>query len=96
MGDENTLQAQVQYEVDSGWQDPALSEADGDTTATNDDATVENDLTYQVGNHTTAASIEFITTNAGANTLTFIWESQTDEPAADTTTAQIQITPFDG
>ena len=49
----------------------------GDTTATYGDPAVNNDAaTYQVG---TAAA--YITTSSGANTVSIVWNSQTDESA---------------
>ncbi len=79
--------AQIQYNVGSGWQDPTISTNDSETTATFGDPSVDNSASYQIRN---------ITTPAASNTVTTVWNSQTDESSTDVATAQIRIRFNDG
>ena len=89
--DDDTLQALVEYNIGAGWNKATISESLADTTATYGTPDVENDNVHQIGN-----VAGYITTSSGANTISAGWTSQTDEPTADTSGAQIRITPYDG
>ncbi|MFA6132258.1 MAG: Calx-beta domain-containing protein [Patescibacteria group bacterium] len=87
--DDNLIQLKIEYSMDGGgtWEDPTLSEDLADVTATYDTPVVENDGTYQIIN---------VTTVSGANTITWIWNSQIDEPAGDISNARFRVTAYDG
>ncbi|MFA6131371.1 MAG: fibronectin type III domain-containing protein [Patescibacteria group bacterium] len=82
-------QFKVEYSMDGGsnWEDPTLSESPSDITSTYGTPVVENDDVYQVSS---------VTTVSGANTVTIIWDSQTDEPSGNVSNAQIRVTAYDG
>ncbi len=89
--DDDTLEALVEYDIGGGWTKATVSETGAEASATYGDPAVENDDTYQVGN-----ASGYITSSSGANTVSVVWESATDEAAADLSTAQVRITPYDG
>jgi len=83
---QNNVQSLVEYNVGSGWAKATLSTVSGDTTVSSGTApSITNANTYPVGNVATAS----------ANTVTVVWLSQTDVPAADLSTAQVRVTPTD-
>lgn len=92
--DDNTLQAKVEYSLDGGstWNDPTLSTAGADTSAVQGDPSVNNAVTYQVGQ-----SGAFILSSGGANTVTTVWVGATDLlTTVNIANARIRITPYDG
>jgi len=89
--DDDVLQGLVEYNVGAGWVKATLSEVGGDTTATYGTPDIENDNAYQVGNAT-----GYIITSPGANTLSVKWDSKVDAPTADTGTALVRVTVYDG
>ena len=76
--DDNNSRAKIEYEAGSGCafasvDKATLDETDLSATSTHDDAKIENDNDYQIGN-----SSGWITTVSGANTVNFDWLSETD------------------
>ena len=86
-------QVQVEYSIDSGlsYSQATLSTTDADTSATSGDPGIDNTQTYQIG-----TSGEFIDISGGQNTITSTWNSDTDEPDTNVTTARLRITTYDG
>ncbi len=92
--DDNTLQAKVEYSLDGGgsWNDPTLSTTNADTSATQGDPSINNAVTYQVGQ-----SGAYILSSGGANTVTTVWVGATDLlTTINIANARIRITPYDG
>ncbi len=92
--DDNTLQAKVEYSLDGGgsWNDPTLSTTNADTSATQGDPSINNSVTYQVGQ-----SGAYILSSGGANTVTTVWVGATDLlTTVNIANARIRITPYDG
>ncbi|MBU0981689.1 hypothetical protein KKC94_03260, partial [Patescibacteria group bacterium] len=87
---DDTVRLQVTYNDGGGDADPTLSTSNADTYADVGDPAVDNSASYQVG---TAAG--YILTSSGSNTVSFIWNSATDEGALDGTVT-ISVTPYDG
>ncbi|MBT6068876.1 fibronectin type III domain-containing protein [Candidatus Peregrinibacteria bacterium] len=87
--DDDTLQLKVEYNTGAGWTKATITE--GAISATYGNPNIENDNAYQVGN-----ASGYITTSSGANQLIFKWESMTDEPTADLSTAKLRVIPYDG
>lgn len=91
---DNTIQAKVEYSLDGGntWNDPTLSTTGADTSATQGDPSVNNAVTYQVGQ-----SGAYILTSGGTNTVTAVWQAATDiASSTNISNARIRITPYDG
>ncbi|MBU1177768.1 chitobiase/beta-hexosaminidase C-terminal domain-containing protein [Patescibacteria group bacterium] len=89
--DADEVQARVEYNVGSGWQKATLSAIDLETSSTAPvDPKVINSNYYQVGDTT-----GYIDTSTGANIISTIWESQTDEPTADTASALVRVVAYD-
>lgn len=84
--DADWVRARVEYNVGGGWQKATISATDVDTTAATGDPKVNNSDYFQVG-----SASGYIDASAGANLVTTIWESQTDEPTADTSSAQVRV-----
>ncbi len=77
------LKAKLEYVAGSACDfssplDPTLDETDANATSTYDDAKIENDNTYQIGN-----TSGWIKTASGTNIVNFDWLSATDESSAD-------------
>ncbi len=89
--DADNLRAKVEYDIGSGYESATLSESSSDVSATYGTVAVENDNEYQVGN-----ASGWITTSSGANTISVKWLSKEDESQADTTSADIRVTLYDG
>jgi hypothetical protein len=91
--DDDTLQAKIEYSDDGGstWYDPTLSTKGDETSATYGDPGLSNIQTYQVGK--TGA---YITSSSGANTVSIVWEADSDVAGTDIANAQIKVTPYDG
>lgn len=92
--DDNTLQGKVEYSLNGGssWADPTLSIAGSETFATYGDPSIDNAVTYQVGQ-----AGAYITSSSGANTVSIVWEAGTDVASStDVSNARIRITPYDG
>jgi len=90
--DADEVEARVEYNVGSGWQKATLSATGSDTSSNipGNDPEVDNSEYYQVG-----VGGAFIDTSSGANTITTIWNSQTDEPTADTSSARVRVVADD-
>ncbi|MBU0981747.1 hypothetical protein KKC94_03565 [Patescibacteria group bacterium] len=88
---DDNLSFKVEYDTGSGYLPATLSEIADDITATYGTPVVDNAETYQIG---TASG--YVVTTSGANTVSFVWNSKTDEVGADTDSATIRITPNDG
>ena len=84
--DADEVSARVEYNIGGGWQKATLSSA----TAAAGSPQVDNSEYYQIGTAT-----GYIDTSGGANQLTAIWESQTDEPTADTASALVRVVASD-
>ncbi|MBT5823574.1 hypothetical protein HOH67_00395, partial [Candidatus Peregrinibacteria bacterium] len=97
--DDITLRAAIAVSDDGGTDlyahDPTLSTEDADTTASyGDDPGIDNDAaTYQVG---ISAGPAYVNANAGANTVSIVWNSKTDMASTSVSNAKVQITPSDG
>jgi len=84
----NNVQLLVEYNIGSGWEKATLSTEAGDLTNTRG--------TVPTLANTDPRQLSGISTTGGSNVLTFVWLSKIDEPSADTSTAQIRVTPYDG
>lgn len=89
--DDDTVEALVEYNIGAGWEKATISTTDDNTTATFGDPEIDNTNAYPIGE-----AAGYILTSSGANTVSSIWNSMTDEPAADVPDALIRITPYDG
>ena len=70
--------------------DPALDETDENATSTQDDAKIENDNIYQIGD-----SSGWIITSEGVNTVSLDWLSKIDLPDLEGDYC-LRFTPYDG
>ena len=81
--DDEGLQAKIEYEAGADClfasaDKLTLDETDANATSTYDDAKIENDNNYQIGN-----ASGWITTASGQNTVNFDWLSAGDLPVGD-------------
>jgi len=95
--DDDTCKFQVEYSVDSGT-NYYSAYIDSVVSATNTpNPAVDNGATYQIG-----TSAAYVLTSAGANTITFKWDTQNAGNGeqtirtGDISTVRLRITPHDG
>ncbi|MBU1018626.1 MAG: DUF2341 domain-containing protein [Patescibacteria group bacterium] len=86
-GDDDNLSAKIEYNVGSGWQKATLL---SDVSATYGTPEIDNSAAYQVG-----TGSAYIITSSGANTVSVIWDTVSDESNIDISTALVRVTPYD-
>jgi hypothetical protein len=87
--DDDTVQALIEYNVDDTWNKATL--LDTGVTSTYGAPDIDNAGTYQVGN-----AGGYIITSSGANTITVVWDAETDLTGTDIADAKVRVTPYDG
>lgn len=92
LDNDNTIQVLIEGNIGSGWVDlESLLEDPENIDATYGTVAVENDNPYQIGN-----ASGYITSSSGINTITVVFDSQTQFPTASTSAAEFRVTPYDG
>ena len=79
--DRDDVRAQIQYNIGSGWEDPTMSTSE--INATTGTPSVNNIATYQINNISIPA--------VGENTITAIWNSETDIGSVDVEDVLIRV-----